>query len=59
MNEIQLLKCLGTSGSFAFYFNGNVSPLIRYNADQKAVAAGLLMISGITGIKVREELKEN
>ena len=59
MNEIQLLKCLATSGSFALYFNGEVSPLIRYNANQNALTAGLLMTSGITGMKVRKEVIVN
>lgn len=52
VNEVQLIKCSAIAGGFVLYYNGSVSPYIRYTASASDVAAALLAIPLITGIKV-------
>jgi len=52
VNEIQLIKCTSTIGTFILYYNGFPSLSIPYNANANMITKALLAIPLITNIKV-------
>jgi len=52
VNEIQLIKCTSTTGSFTLFYNGISSLSIPYNANVNMIKNALLSIPFLTDIKV-------
>ena len=52
VNEVQLLTCTATTGTFTLFYNGKPSKAIPYNANAVTVTQALLSIPAITGVKV-------
>jgi hypothetical protein len=52
VNEIQLLKCIATSGSFVLFYKGFPSETIPYNADAKQLEEAIEAIQLITDVTV-------
>eukprot|EP00600_Ochromonadales_sp_CCMP1393_P009395 CAMPEP_0174968236 /NCGR_PEP_ID=MMETSP0004_2-20121128/8020_1 /TAXON_ID=420556 /ORGANISM="Ochromonas sp., Strain CCMP1393" /LENGTH=633 /DNA_ID=CAMNT_0016217443 /DNA_START=427 /DNA_END=2328 /DNA_ORIENTATION=+ len=52
VNEVQLLLCSATQGTFNLYYNGEPSASIPYTANAAAVKAALLRIPSLSGVKV-------
>ncbi|KAJ1438772.1 hypothetical protein B484DRAFT_412784 [Ochromonadaceae sp. CCMP2298] len=51
-NEVQLLLCSASTGSFVLYYNGHPSHSISHAANAAAVKTALLAIPQLTGAKV-------
>jgi len=52
VNQVQLLKCIASSGSFVLYFNGYPSTTIQSTASAAVLRAALLTIPLLTNVKV-------
>jgi len=52
VNEVQLIKCVATTGNFVLYYKGLPSKTIAYNANKADIEAALEHISLITDVAV-------
>ena len=51
-NEVQLVKCIATAGSFTLWYNGLPSGDIPYDATAPTIKAALLKIKALTDVSV-------
>lgn len=52
VNEVQLVECIASTGTFVLFYNGLPSGTINYNADASAIRTALLQIPYLTDVKV-------
>jgi len=52
VNEVQLVKCIATTGTFTLWYQGAPSAAIPYDASAATVKAALLQIKALTAVDV-------